>query len=61
MEASSFGFCQMACVFKARIIPQFLCLGNLQGVAGFNKQTELYRYKCRSNRLSNSNVKVLTY
>ena len=44
--------------------------GNLKGVAGFKKQTELYPYKRRSknptsstfsfNRFSNSNVKVRT-
>ena len=55
----------MACVFKARINPQFNRAGNPKGVAGFKKQTELYLYKHRSkspsfNRLSNSNVKVVT-
>ena len=35
----------MACVFKARINPQFNCAGNLKGVAGFRKQTELCPYK----------------
>ena len=56
--------------FKARINPQFNRAGNLKGVAAFKKETELYPYKHRSksptsstfsfNRLSNSNVKVLT-
>ena len=60
----------MACVFKARINPQFNRARNVKGVAAFNKQTELYPYKNWSkrptsstfslNRLSNSNVKVLT-
>ena len=31
----------MACVFKARINPQFNRAGNLKGVAGFKKQTEV--------------------
>ena len=35
----------MACVFKARINPQFNRAGNLKGVAGFKKQTELSPYK----------------
>ena len=35
----------MACVFKARIIPQFNRAGKLKGSAGFKKQTELYPYK----------------
>ena len=58
----------MACVFKARINPQFYRPGNLKGVAGFKILTELYPYKCRSksatsstfsfNRLSKGNVKV---
>ena len=52
------------------ILTLFKRPGNLKGVAGFKKQTELYSYKCRSksstsstftsNGLSNSNVKVLT-
>ena len=42
MEASFFGMCYMACLFKARINPQFNRAGNLKGVAGFKKQTELY-------------------
>ena len=60
----------MARAFKARIKPQFNRPGNLKGVAGFKKEPELYLYKNRSksptsstfsiNRLSNSNVKVLT-
>ena len=60
----------MACVFKGIINPQFNHAGNLKRVAGFKKQTELHPYKYRSksrtlstmtfNRLSNSNVKVLT-
>ena len=60
----------MACVFKARINPQFNRVGKPKGVAGFKKQTELYPYKHQRksttsltfsfNRLSNSNVKVLT-
>ena len=69
MEASCFGLSQMACVFKARNNPQFNPAGNLKGVAGFKKQTELYPHKHRSksptsitisfNGLSNSNAKVL--
>ena len=35
----------MACVFKARMNPKFYRAGNLKGVAGFKKQTELYPYK----------------
>ena len=60
----------MACILKARINPQFHRLGNLTGVAGLKKQTELYLYKYRNksplsstfsfNRLSISNVKVFT-
>ena len=52
------------------ILTKFNRPGNLKGVAGFKKQAELYPYKCRSksptsstftyNRLSKSNVKVLT-
>ena len=56
---------------KGRFNPQFNRAGNPEGVAGFNMQTELYPYiKYRSksptsstfsfNRLSNSNVQVLT-
>ena len=70
INASSFHLFQMACVFKARINPQFNRAGNLKGVDGFKKQTELYPYKNRStsptlstfrfNRLSNSNAKVFT-
>ena len=57
----------MACVFKARINPQFHRPGNLKGVAGFKLLTKLDPYKCRSkcpttsafsfNRLSKLNVK----
>ena len=47
-QAYSFVLCQMACVFKARINPQFHRSGNLKGVAGFKILTELYPYKCRS-------------
>ena len=67
-QASSFRLCEMACVLKARINPQFHRPGNLKGVAGFNILTELYPYKCQAksatlsnlsfNRLPNSNVKV---
>ena len=35
----------MACVFKARINLPFNRAGNLKGVAGFKKQTELYPFK----------------
>ena len=68
IEASSFRLFQMACVFKARINPQFNRAGNLKGVAGFKKQIELYPYKNWSksptsstfsfNRLFNLNVKI---
>ena len=60
----------MACVFKARINPEFNSAGNLKGVAGFRKQTKLYPFKCQIksttsstfsfNHVSNSIVKVLT-
>ena len=60
----------MACVFKPRINPKFNRPCNFEGVAGFEKQTELPQYECRIktqtsstfgfNRLSNSNDKVLT-
>ena len=70
MEASFFRLFHIASFFKARTNPQFNRAGNLIGVAGFKKQTKLYPYKNRSksptsltfsfNRLSNSNVKVLT-
>ena len=42
MEASFFRLFQMACVFKARINPQFSRAGNLKGVACFKKQAKLY-------------------
>ena len=71
LQALSYGLCQMACVLKERINPQFHRPGNLKGVAGFKILTELYPYKCRSksptsstfcfNRLSNSNVKYLLF
>ena len=59
----------MVCVSKhALIVTKFNRPGNLKGLTGFNKQTELYPYKCQRigptlltfsvNRLSNSNVKV---
>ena len=70
IKDSSFGLCQMACVFKARINREFHRPGNLKGVAGFKILTELYPYKCGSkspttstfsfNRLSKSNIKVHT-
>ena len=41
IRASSFGLCQMACVFKARINREFHRLGKLKGVAGFKILTEL--------------------
>ena len=41
IEGVSFRLFQMACVFKARINPEFNRGGNLKGVAGFKKQTEL--------------------
>ena len=59
-------------VFPTRelFVTKFNRPGNLKGLTGFKKQTELYPYKCRSksptlstfsfNRLSNSNVKVRT-
>ena len=59
----------MACVFKPRINPKFNRPCNFEGVAGFEKQTELPQYECRIktqtsstfsfNRLSKSNDKVL--
>ena len=71
MEASCFGLCQMASLLKQQLIlTKFNRPGNLKGLTGFKKQTELYPYKCRSksptsstfifNRFSNSNVEVLT-
>ena len=53
-KASSFGLCQMRCVFKATINPQFHRPGNLKGVAGFKILTELYPYKCRSKSPTSS-------
>ena len=62
----------MACVLKARANPQFNRTGDPKQVAGFKRQTELYPYKCERkslisstfefgfDRLSNSNVKVIT-
>ena len=59
-------------VFSKRqlILTKFNRPGNLKEVTGFEQQTELYPYKCRSksptsstlpfHRLSNSNVKVRT-
>ena len=41
MEASSFGLCQMACVFKAGNNPQFHRACNLKGVAAFKILAEL--------------------
>ena len=69
--STTFGrFLQMAALKQQLILTKFNRPGNIKGVAGFKKQTELYPYKCRSkspalstftfNRLSNSNVKVLT-
>ena len=52
IEASSFGWYEMACVFKATIIPLFIRPGNLKGVAGFKKRTKLYPDKCRIKSLS---------
>ena len=70
IEASSFRLLLVACVFKERINPQFNRAGNLKGVTGFKKQTELYPFESRSktptsstlsfNGLSKSNVKILT-
>ena len=70
IKAFSFGLCEMASVFKARMNPQSNRPGNLKGVAGFKKKAELYPEKCRSesrsscsfnfNRLSNTNATVLT-
>ena len=70
IKASSFGFCEMACFFKARMNPHSNRPGNLQEVAGFKNQAELEPKKCRSesrtsytfnfNRLSNTNATVLT-
>ena len=40
MKASSFGLCQMASVFKARMSRQSNRPGNLKGVAGFKNQAE---------------------
>ena len=54
MQASSFGLCQMACVFKARINPQVHRPGKLKGVAGFKILTELYPYKCPSKSPTSS-------
>ena len=45
-QASCFSLCQMECVFKARINPQFHRPGNLKGVAAFKILTQLYPYKC---------------
>ena len=42
MQGSSFGLCQMACVFKARINPQFHRPCNLKGVAGLKILSVLY-------------------
>ena len=50
IEGSSFPFFQIACVFKARISPQFNRARKLKGVAGFKKQTELNPYKNRSKK-----------
>ena len=41
VKASSFGLCEMASNFKARINRQSNRTGNLKGVAGFKKQAEL--------------------
>ena len=40
IKASFFGLWEIACVFKARINPQFHRPGNLKGVAGFKILTE---------------------
>ena len=68
IEASCFRLLEMACFSKARINPEFNRAGNIKGVPGFKKQTELYPYKYRSksptastfrfNRLFKLNVKV---
>ena len=41
IKASSFGLCEMASVFKARINPQSNRPFNLKRVAGFKNQAEL--------------------
>ena len=43
IQASSFGLCQMTCVFKARINPQFHRPGNVKGVGAFKILTGLLR------------------
>ena len=70
IRASSFGLCEIASVFKARMNLQSNRPANLKGVAGFKSQAELKPKKCRSesrtsytfnfNRLSNTNAIVLT-
>ena len=72
IEGSYFALCQMSCVFfKQQLnLTIFRRPGSLKGVACFKKQAELNPCKSRSksptssnltfNRLSNSNVKVLT-
>ena len=75
-DSESSGFFPLVCVkwrvFSKQqlILTKFNRPGNLKGVTGFKKQTELYPYKCRSksptsstftfNRLSDSNVRILT-
>ena len=68
IEASFFRLFQKACFFKARINPQFNRPGKYKG--GLVLRKKLYPYKNLSdspasstfsfNRLSNSNVEVLT-
>ena len=64
--------CVKWCVFPKHelIVTKFNRPGNLKGLTGFNKQTELYPYKCRRkgltllafsfNHLFHSNVIVRT-
>ena len=44
IKASSFGLCQMVCVFSKQqlILTKFNRPGNFKGMTGFRKLTELY-------------------
>ena len=61
MEAFIFGFCEMACVSKARINPQFNHAGKLIGMACFKKQTELYPFEKLEQKSNLINLQVSSF
>ena len=59
IKASSFGLCEMASVFKARMNRQSNRPGNLKGVAGFKNQAELKPMKCWSQSRTSCTTLIL--